>query len=196
MSHLAYSLRPEALLVLVLEGDLLHANGNAYRKWREAYPSVFGTALTDTYSTRAFLNDFDAELATSYEAVRQDSGNPYEFVRAMVYHYDKFNIDPGSKSIVFSDSLDVDKCLALQQFMQRLQKERGKSVPNARFGIGTNLTNDFTRASNGQKVKAMNIVIKLYECASAPVVKLSDDVEKHQGQESAVREAIKVFACS
>jgi nicotinate phosphoribosyltransferase len=65
--------------------------------------------------------------------------------------------------LVFSDSLDIPKALALyRHFADRVQ---------CGFGIGTNLTNDVG-------VPALNIVMKLVECNGQPVAKLSDSPGK------------------
>ncbi|TPX70057.1 nicotinate phosphoribosyltransferase [Spizellomyces sp. 'palustris'] len=181
------------MAISVLENDLLHANGNALRIWRRCYPTDFGTALTDTFGTAAFLRDFDAPLAESYTAVRQDSGDPREFVLAIIEQYEKLNIDPAKKLIVFSDGLTVQKALELKSYVKGLRRQRGNGVPDVSFGIGTHFTNNFRVKSDGAKSRPMNIVIKLYECNGRHVVKLSDDTGKFQGDEAAVREALKVF---
>jgi len=65
---------------------------------------------------------------------------------------------------VFSDSLDLDKALALyRRFHTRI---------NLVFGIGTRLTCDIPG------IKPLNIVIKLVECNGKPVAKLSDSPGK------------------
>ena len=53
----------------------------------------------------------------------------------------------------------------------------------ASFGIGTNLTNDFHRASDPTaKSKPLNIVIKLKRIDGLECVKLTDDTTKHAGE--------------
>lgn len=51
---------------------------------------------------------------------------------------------------------------------------------SASFGIGTFLTNDFTKVSTGgkEKSKALNMVIKLASIEGKPCVKISDDLMK------------------
>lgn len=47
------------------------------------------------------------------------------------------------------------------------------------FGIGTSLSNDFKKASNGaEKSRALNMVIKLSSVDGKPTVKISDDITK------------------
>lgn len=69
-----------------------------------------------------------------------------------------------SKTLVFSDNLDLQKALILyKHFYKRI---------NLIFGIGTRLT------CNIPRVKPLNIVIKLVECNGKPVAKLSDSPGK------------------
>ncbi|KAI9199216.1 Quinolinate phosphoribosyl transferase [Polychytrium aggregatum] len=183
------------MAVSVLERDLLHANRNALRKWLEAYPRHFKTALTDTFGTQVFFEDFDAALANGFDGLRQDSGDPKVFFDLAMNHYRKLGISPAGKALVFSDSLNTAKCIELA----RLIRENGEGI-KALFGIGTFLTNDFDRVDQatgkrleGQKSKAVNIVIKLYQVDGEYVVKLSDDVGKYQGDPEAVKKALATF---
>lgn len=89
-------------------------------------------------------------------------------------------IDPASKSIVFSDGLNIDRCLDLQ----KLSTELGIKCS---FGIGTFLTNDFTSSSTGEKSPAMNIVIKLASANNEPAIKISDEMGKHTGDKDLVK---------
>ena len=68
-------------------GDYVHANQRALTKWRETYGDNLGIALTDTFGTDAFLQDFTPELARQFAGVRQDSGSAEEFVERMVKFY-------------------------------------------------------------------------------------------------------------
>lgn len=67
--------------------DYVHANKIALVKWRETYGDNLGIALTDTFGTKAFLQDFASDLAAQYAGVRQDSGSPEAFVGRMVQFY-------------------------------------------------------------------------------------------------------------
>jgi nicotinate phosphoribosyltransferase len=95
-----------------------------------------GIALTDTFSTETFLKDFTEELASKCSGVRQDSGDPIAFVPRIVRHYREHNVDPKDKTIVFSDSLDVERCLELKKWAD-------KHGIRSSFGIGTFLTSIF-----------------------------------------------------
>ncbi len=147
--------------------------------WMEEYKPSARIALTDTLTTDIFLRDFDKEMADAFSGVRQDSGDPAEFGRKMLQHYRDLGIDPKTKKIVFSDSLNDDKAIALQ-------KEFGEEIPCV-MGIGTFLTNDCGH-------KPLNMVIKLtgadfgFGDGLRPVVKLSDDEGKHTGDPVKVKQ--------
>ena len=144
--------------------ELANSQRAALESWLEEYPDQLGVALTDCITMDAFLRDFDQNFAERYQGLRHDSGDPIEWGEKAIAHYQKLNIDPMSKTLVFSDSLDLQKSLLLyRHFHQRI---------NLIFGIGTRLT------CNIPKVKPLNIVIKLVECNGKPVAKLSDSPGK------------------
>ena len=134
------------------------------QKWTDEYRGDLGIALSDTIGVDAFLRDFDLYFAKLYDGVRHDSGDPLDFGYKIISHYKKMGINPLTKTIVFSNSLDFKKAETL------LNEFRGKI--NVSFGIGTNLTNDFPG------VTPLNIVMKMSRCNGHPVAKISDDSEK------------------
>jgi nicotinate phosphoribosyltransferase len=163
--------------ISALEG-LRHANRFALHKWKEVYKADLGIALTDTFGTEAFFDDFDLELAKVYDGVRHDSGDPITFGENVIKHYESLGIDPKSKTIVFSDGLNVDKALKIEkQFSGRIKTA---------YGIGTNFTNDF-------ETPALNMVIKLRSVDGIPVVKLSDEPGKETGAPDAIQVAKWTF---
>lgn len=151
---------------------LRHANRFALDAWNRVYQGRLGIALTDTFGSRAFWRDFDGVYARLFDGVRQDSGDPIDFMKATVAHYKSLGIDPKSKSIIYSDSLNVGKAVLYQR----------ASEPHIKcaFGIGTHLTNDV------EGTVPANIVIKLVEIDGVPVVKLSDDPGKAIGDPKAI----------
>lgn len=159
--------------------SLRHANRVALERWHQVYGGKLGIALTDTYTTDVFFRDFDDRLARLYDGLRQDSGCPFEFIDKTVSFYESVNIPSTSKTIVFSDGLTSAKAVEIHRYAQ------GKINPV--FGIGTHFTNDFSDH------KALNIVIKLWSVNGTPVVKLSDDDGKAQGDPDAVRVAKWTF---
>jgi nicotinate phosphoribosyltransferase len=170
--------------VSVLEG-LRHSNRFTMDKWQEVYKADLGIALCDTYGLDAFLGDFSLLHAKSWDGVRHDSGDPKVFTDKIIAHYQKLRIDPTTKTIVFSDGLDVPTAIDINEYC--------KGKIRCSFGIGTNFTNDFKRTSDGTKSKALNMVIKLRDVNGIPVVKLSDTPSKAIGDADAVRVAKWTF---
>lgn len=158
---------------------LRRANRDALWHWANTYDGNLGIALTDTYGTAAFFEDFDGKLARLYDGVRHDSGNPYDFGDKVIEHYKKLGIKPNTRTIVFSDGLDVDTAIKIKNYFA------GRI--NVSFGIGTHLSNDFKGS------KALSIVIKLWSIAGIPVVKISDEPAKIQGDTDACRVAKWTF---
>lgn len=131
----------------------------ALEEWVQEYRGDLGIALTDTIGMDAFLADFDLYFAKLFEGLRHDSGDPVAWGEKALAHYARLRIDAHTKRLVFSDSLDIPRALALyRHFGDRVQMG---------FGIGTNLTNDVG-------LQPLNIVMKIVEANGQPVAKLSD----------------------
>jgi nicotinate phosphoribosyltransferase len=133
------------------------------QKWVDEYRGDLGIALSDTLGLDAFLRDFDSYFAKLYDGVRIDSGDPIECGMKVIEHYKKLNIDSKTKTIVFSDNLDIIDAEELRQIFQDKIK--------VSFGIGTKLMNDLVRTP-------LNIVIKMTNCNGQPVAKISDSSGK------------------
>ncbi|MFS1538178.1 MAG: nicotinate phosphoribosyltransferase [Candidatus Phlomobacter fragariae] len=148
-----------------ISADLANSQRVALQSWLDEYPDQLGIiALTDCITMDAFLRDFDITFASRYQGLRHDSADPSEWGEKAINHYKKLAIDPMSKTLVFSDNLNLQKALILyKHFYKRI---------NLIFGIGTRLT------CNIPQVKPLNIVIKLVECNGKPVAKLSDSPGK------------------
>ena len=142
---------------------LAYTNHYAMQDWYNEYQGDNGTALTDTITTDLFLMDFNRAMVNNYTGVRHDSGDPYEWGEKIIHHYQKYGVDPKTKLLLFSDSLDFDRAEALYQYF----KDRTK----VSFGIGTFVTND-------TEAEPLNIVIKLQYVNGRPVAKLSDSKGK------------------
>lgn len=138
---------------------LAYTNHYAMQDWYDEYKGDNGTALTDTVTTDLFLLDFDRSMVNNYTGVRHDSGDPYVWGDKMLSHYKKYGVDPKTKQLLFSDSLDFDRAQALHEHFSPKTK--------VSFGIGTFVSNDTC-------VEPLNIVIKLQEVNGQPVAKLSD----------------------
>lgn len=138
---------------------LAYTNHCALKDWYSEYQGDNGTALTDTLTTDLFLLDFNRSMVNNYTGVRHDSGDPYVWGEKMIAHYKKYGVDPKTKTLLFSDSLNFDKAQKLYDYF----KEKAK----VSFGIGTFITND-------TEIDPLNIVIKLQYVNGRPVAKVSD----------------------
>ena len=136
-----------------------YSNLYSLRAWVNEYKVQNGTALTDAITTDCFLRDFDEEFATVFSGVRHDSGDPYEWGDKLIAHYQKLGIDPKTKTLLFSDSLNFEKATKLKKYFE------GKA--KTAFGIGTFIAND-------TDVPALNIVMKTTLCNNGDVAKISD----------------------
>lgn len=136
-----------------------YSNWYALDAWVKEYGVLNGTALTDAITTDCFLRDFQLTYATLFTGVRHDSGDPIAWGEKMIAHYNKLGIDPTTKTLLFSDSLDFEKADTIRTYFA------GKS--NTAFGIGTYIANDTDE-------KALNIVMKTTLCNGQDVAKISD----------------------
>ncbi len=136
-----------------------YSNWYALDAWVKEYGVLNGTALTDAITTDCFLMDFQLTYATLFSGVRHDSGDPYEWGEKMLAHYKDLGIDPMTKTLLFSDSLDFKRATDIYRYF----KGRAKTA----FGIGTFIAND-------TDVPALNIVMKTTACNGMDVAKISD----------------------
>ena len=135
----------------------------AFDTWAKEYRGDLGIALSDVCGMDAFMRDFDLFFCKLFDGVRHDSGNPFEWGDKMIEHYRHMRIDPRSKTMIFSDSLNVPLAIRLFEYF------RGRT--QTAFGIGTNLTNDLG-------YEPLQIVIKMTRCNGQPVAKISDEPSK------------------
>ena len=142
---------------------LAYTNHYAMKDWYQEYEGDNGTALTDTVTTDLFLKDFTRSMVNNYTGVRHDSGDPYEWGEKIIAHYKKYGVDPKTKMLLFSDSLNFDKAQEIYEYF--------KDKCKVSFGIGTYVSND-------TYVGSLNIVIKLQYVNGRPVAKLSDAIGK------------------
>lgn len=171
----------ELFMALEIIIGLKRVNELVMYLWRQEFRDKLKIVLTDTFTTAYFLkNDFPKFWAEYFDGCRQDSGDPIKIGRLFVRHYKKLRIDPLTKKIVFSDSLDTD-------LVEKIIKEFTGLIQFL-FGIGTFLTNDVG-------VNPLNIVIKI---AAVKVrgkwkgaVKISDAPGKHCGEKKRVDKILK-----
>jgi nicotinate phosphoribosyltransferase len=157
------------------------ANFKALEAWSNVYRGDLGIALSDTYGTDDFLFAFDKFFAKLFDGVRHDSGDPFDFGDKIIKHYESKRIDPMSKTIIFSDGLNIKKAVSLASYFE------GRI--NVSFGIGTHLTND-------TGLKPLNMVIKITHVYDRqgnkiPTVKLSDNPVKNMSVSPEELEACK-----
>lgn len=147
------------------------SNRLALENWVQIYRGDLGIALSDTYTSEVFFQQFDKKFSKLFDGVRHDSGDPIEFADKTIAHYRRLGINPLSKTIIFSDGLNYEKVESIAAYCR---EKIGIS-----FGIGTNFTNDVG-------LTPLNIVIKMTDALPDegiwnPVVKLSDDKGKYTG---------------
>ena len=135
----------------------------ALKRWLEFYEEKLGIALTDTYTTEYFLSQFNKKMSNGFTGLRQDSGSWKIWGYKILDHYKKYNIDPLTKTFIFSDGLNFNT-------VNDIYDEFADKV-NLMFGIGTDLTNDVG-------VNPIQIVIKMIEANDNPVIKVSDSPGK------------------
>ncbi|KAF7506383.1 hypothetical protein GJ744_011849 [Endocarpon pusillum] len=122
----------------------------------------------------------ERSYAEVFTGVRQDSGDPAKYVKMTREFYDSIGIK-GRKTIVFSDSLNVELCLEYKHIAEEFGFQPS-------FGVGTFFTNDFVHKTDGKKSVPLNIVIKLSHASGRPAIKISDNIGKNTGDEKTVRE--------
>jgi nicotinate phosphoribosyltransferase len=190
--------------VAAITGNYETATTTALSYWVGCFgEGVLGIALTDTFGTPVFLRSFSKPIprlaysnpdviplpqdangrkpttfAEVFLGVRQDSGDPATFVKMMREFYDKEGITE-KKTIVFSDSLNIDLCLEYK----KISEEAGFDCT---FGVGTFFTNDFVHTATGKKSTPLNIVIKLSSAAGNAAIKISDNIGKNTGDKETV----------
>lgn len=154
------------------------ANIKGLEAWVEVYQGSLGITLTDTYTTDSFFKSFSLKQAKLFDGVRCDSGDPISFTDKTIQFYEENRIDPTSKTIVFSDSLNVERVKEIKEYVNGRIHDT--------YGIGTFLSNDVG-------AKALNIVIKLTGVKPTPkeeeyleAIKLSDVLGKNTGNQKEI----------
>lgn len=195
------------MAIAAMNDDYENANELGLKYWLSCFgEGVMGVALTDSFGTPNFFEAFKKPALTTkdfnqkrdsvtnhmngctqqrayadvFTGIRQDSGDPSLYIERAAAFYNSMGIK--GKGIIFSDSLDVDKCIKY-----KAQAESHGLKPS--FGVGTFFTNDFRLKSDpSTKSKPMNIVIKVSKAQGRPCIKLSDDMGKHSGDKAKVKD--------
>lgn len=154
--------------------EYFYQHQDLMRKWFLLYGEKLSIALADTYGSMFFWESTPKDFLQKWKGVRQDSGDPFHFVDDAIEAYQTYDIDPLEKTIIFSDSLNVE--------LIRVLKKYCKGKINCSFGWGTDLMNDCG-------VPALSLVMKATEANGIGLVKLSDNPAKAIGRETNIRAA-------
>ncbi len=174
-------------IMCVGQGDPMYnpaySNKLAMEAWSKEYGVLNGTYLTDTIGDETAHLDMGYTYSILFSGVRHDSGDPYEWGDSWVKHfsdlYEKYHderVNPKSKTLLFSDSLDFERASKLYSYF--------KDKTKVAFGIGTYIAND-------TDVSSLNIVMKVTECNNRPVAKLSNASGKTMCKDSDYVEYLK-----
>lgn len=163
---------------------LAKAPYDVLENWQKDYDGNLLIILPDTYGTKGFL-DKAPDWLTEWTGIRIDSGDPAAGAETAIEWWKSRGQDPREKLVIFSDGLDVDKIVELQnQFAGRVR---------IGFGWGTLLTNDFRGLVPDDGLSPFSLVCKAVSANGAPTVKLSDNVGKAMGPTSEIERYRRVF---
>lgn len=163
--------------------DIRASHGQMLDDWYDFYGDELAIALSDTFGSEFFFEDFTPQRSANYKGTRHDSGDPIVYGQKAVTHYQDVGIDPETKMVLFSDSLNVPKAGCLEETLH--------DQTNTAAGIGINFTNDLGLEPLNIVMKATHV--RLPDGKEADLVKLSDDAGKHTGPLEKVKEYQKIF---
>ena len=156
------------------------ANHIAMNSWRNTFRGALGTYLYDSFGWDIFSLNFSEDFANLFKGLRVDSGDNFEQLQKIVKKYHSLGIDPRTKQVVFSNGLNTDEAIEIQEYATKYCQPS--------FGIGTHFTNDF------ENVNPMNIVIKLVAVKITEswtfyndTCKISEDDGKHTGKPEVIK---------
>ncbi|WP_341367476.1 nicotinate phosphoribosyltransferase [Yoonia sp. BS5-3] len=152
--------------------------------WHEEHDGNLRIILPDTFGTKGFLDGAPDWLA-GWTGIRVDSGDPATGAETAINWWTSRGEDPRQKLVIFSDGLDVDKIISLQQqFAGRCRVS---------FGWGTMLTNDFKGLVADDGLAPFSLVCKAVAANGQPTVKLSDNPNKAMGPAEEITRYKRVF---
>lgn len=162
------------------------ANHIAMNSWRNTFRGALGTYLYDSFGWNIFSLNFSEDFANLFKGLRIDSGDNRQELAKIIGKYRSLGIDPRTKQVVFSNALNTDQAIEVQQY--------AKDYCQPSFGIGTHFTNDF------EEIEPMNIVIKLVAAKITEswdfyndTCKLSEDNGKHTGKPEVIKRFLDVL---
>ncbi|SDW17204.1 nicotinate phosphoribosyltransferase [Roseicitreum antarcticum] len=166
------------------DAELAQAPYQVLADWHEEHDGNLRMILPDTFGTQGFL-DKAPDWLSGWTGIRIDSGDPaLGAERAIKWWHDRGE-DPREKLVIFSDGLDVDTIIQLQQqFAGRVRVS---------FGWGTMLTNDFRGLVSDNRLAPFSLVCKAVAANGRPTVKLSDNPNKAMGPQTEIDRYKRVF---
>ncbi|WP_368185833.1 nicotinate phosphoribosyltransferase [Aestuariibius sp. HNIBRBA575] len=166
------------------DAQLAQAPYEVLSDWQEEHEGNLRIILPDTYGTEGFLKRAPDWLA-GWTGIRIDSGDPATGAEVAIQWWKDRGEDPTQKLVIFSDGLDADKIIELQQqFADRVR---------VGFGWGTMLTNDFVGLSKDDALAPFSLVCKAVSANGRSTVKLSDNPRKAMGADGEIERYKRVF---
>lgn len=157
-------------------GYLAEAQNEILQYWWDTYGYDLSIALNDTFSSDFFFRTAPEKIARDWKGIRIDSGDPLEEGEKCVRWYEAHGVNPATKTLVFSDGLDVPTMIRIAaRFRGRI-----KFV----FGWGTNLSDDMGFAP-------ISLVIKAIEANGIGLVKTSNNRAKATGRPEDIERVIQ-----
>jgi len=168
------------------EKELRAAPYKVLEDWKSYYGGNLLIVLPDAFGTASFLRDAPDWVA-DWTGFRPDSAPAIEGGEKIIQWWKEKGRDPRQKLLIFSDGLDVDSIEeAYHHFHGRVRMT---------FGWGTNLTNDFERASpvHLPGLSPLSLVCKVTSANGRPAVKLSDNPQKATGDPKEIARYLRIF---
>lgn len=126
---------------------VFECNYNVMKKFSDVYDGNNGIYLYDCFGDDVFFKNLSKRMAMMYSGLRIDSGVEEEQIEKIIEKYHQLGIDPASKQVVFSNGLNVERCIEIHNYCAGRVKDS--------YGVGTQITCDIDGA------KPSNIVVKL-----------------------------------
>lgn len=186
----AHELQQTITALAESEDDMRTAPYRFMEDWWGMYGEDLSIVLSDTYTSPSFFAKAPEFLA-KWRGVRQDSGDPFAEGELYIKWFSEHGVDPREKVVLFTDGLDVDPMIELEEYF------RGRIKVG--FGWGTLLTNDFSGCHVGTNelvlkyLKPFSMVCKVVEANGRPCVKLSNNPNKATGPREEVERYKKIF---
>lgn len=164
---------------------VFECNFNVMKKFSDVYDGDNGIYLYDCFGDKVFFNNLSKRMAMMFTGLRVDSGVEEEQTEKIIAKYKSLGIDPRTKSVVYSNGLNIKRAIEIHKFVNGRVKDS--------YGIGTFLSCDI------ENVEPMNIVLKLTKCRITErrewhdCVKLSNDKSKTLGNPEKCAYLLKII---